>query len=656
MLNMTKDDISDYWCKLQPYQSNWAFRAYDRLVSTLSVEVQERLKYAETSAEPYVVVFGKTQVGKTTLLLDLMGIEPQQIPVISKVLRGGRAAGKSATATAMEYCRSVNSYWGITLQSETHWFDTDDLVTHKLGALREQMEDGMLSLDAPCVLHIPNHFFAQNDQAGPAVRILDLPGDNPGNEEERKYVNLMAKTYLPFADLILLVGRGDDLSFLQQNAITLPGIEDWQAMPHRFRIVTTYSYSAQSVKDLIRKDTHYDIGKLRQRLKEQIALFGNLREAASDDSLYFPLEFGTSWMSMKHNEPELYTRISPLVGLLREELLAQIASSTSQMGRLRGTLNTHLSVTYIQTKKTEKIQNVLAELEKDKTNLEQDLDAWDRAIKQARNKFENISKLLALNIRENGYVLIEEAAKNPCFYYSDVYTPSKSQPNKHRDTLKNMVNNYYRLLGSMRVDVSAPENAVNYWTKVKRKLVIPSQQTIETELDNAFGAIRSKLDNYTFGTYLNFFANGYEQDKLLVKKASELAKVNLIALWKSAWHTALSQVDNMYMQEQRDQEIKIALLEDDRKRAVEKQTLLSGEIESYNTELNRVNETSQDDQNRCKQFIELLDEEYLAALTTQLDRVFIEDDDCDSLLQLFTCAELKNQREDLVNLIQTNPG
>ena len=110
------------------------------------------------------------------------------------------------------------------------------------------------------------------------------------------------------------------------------------------------------------------------------------------------------------------------------------------------------------------------------------------------------------------------------------------------------------------------------------------------------------------------------------------------------------------MQEQRDQEIKIALLEDDRKRAVEKQTLLSGEIESYNTELNRVNETSQDDQNRCKQFIELLDEEYLAALTTQLDRVFIEDDDCDSLLQLFTCAELKNQREDLVNLIQTNPG
>lgn len=651
---MTKDDISDYWRELQSYQSNWAYRAYDRLVSTLSVEVQERLKYTETSAEPYVVVFGKTQVGKTTLLLDLMGIEPQQIPVISKVLRGGRAAGKSATATAMEYCRSVNGHWGMTLQSETHWFETDDLVTHKLGALREQMEDGMLSLDAPCVLHIPNHFFAQNNQAGPAVRILDLPGDNPGHEEERKYVNLMAKTYLPFADLVLLVGRGDDLSFLRQNAITLPGIEDWQAMPHRFRIVTTYSYSAQSVKDLIRKDAHYDIGKLRLRLREQIALFGSLSEAARDDNLYYPLEFGTSWMSMKHNEPELYTRVSPLVGLLREELLAQIASSTSQMGRLRGTLNTHLSVTYIQTKKTEEIQNVLAELKKDATNLEQDLDAWDRAIKQAGDKFKNISKLLDLNTLENGSVLIEEAAKNPCFYYSDEYQPREGQPNKHRDTLKSMVNNYYRVIGSMRVDVSAPENAVNYWTKVKRKLMSPSQQTIETELDNAFGAIRSKLDNYTFNAYL--FTNRYEQDKSLVKNAGELAKSKLIALWKSAWDTALRQVDDMYKQEQRNQKIKLALLKEDRQRANDKQALLILKIESCNTELNRVKETSQDDLNRCKQFIELLNEEYLAALTTQLERVFFEDDDCDSLLQLFACAELKNQREDLINLTQTNPG
>jgi len=654
MLDMTKDDISNYWCELQSYQSNWAFRAYDQLVSTLSVEVQERLKYAETSAEPYVVIFGKTQVGKTTLLLDLMGIEPQQIPVISKVLRGGRAAGKSATATAMEYCRSVNGHWGMTLQSETHWFDTDDLVTHKLGALRAQMEDGMLPLDAPCVLHIPNHFFAQNDQAGPAVRILDLPGDNPGNEEERKYVNLMAKTYLPFADLILLVGRGDDLSFLRQNAITLPGIEDWQAMPYRFRIVTTYSYSAQSVKDLIRKDTHYDIGKLRQRLKEQISLFGDLSKAASDDSLYFPLEFGTSWMSMKHNEPELYSRISPLVGLLREELLAQIASSTSQMGRLRGTLNTHLSVTYIQTKKTEKIQNVLADLKKNATNLEKDLEARDKAIKQSRDKFDNISKLLALNNRENGSALIEEAAKNPCFYYSDVYPPSECQPSKHRDTLKNMVNNYYRVFGSMRVDVSAPENAVNYWTKVKGKLVPPSQQTIETELDNAFGAIRSKLDHYTFDAYL--FTNRYEQDKSLVKKTGELAKDNLIALWKSAWHTALSQVDNMYKQEQRNQKIKLASLEEDQQRENDERALLSLEIESCNTELNHVKKTSQDDLDRCEQFIELLNKEYRDALTTQLELVFFEDDDCDSLLQLFACAELKNQREDLINLTQQNPG
>jgi len=219
---MTCDSISEYWHGLHKKQSDWAFRAYSRLIMTLSEDVQEKLSLKDEAAQPYIVIFGKTQVGKTTLLLDLMGIDPVQMRIISEVMRGGREHGKSATATAMEYCRSTNERWGLTFQAKTCWLESDQAMTQALGQIRKLMEEGNLIVETPCVVHIPKRFFSKENTNAPKVRILDLPGDNPANEQEQKHVNHMAKTYLPFADLVLLVGRGDDLGFLKPEVITLP--------------------------------------------------------------------------------------------------------------------------------------------------------------------------------------------------------------------------------------------------------------------------------------------------------------------------------------------------------------------------------------------------------------------------------------------------
>ncbi|MBR7358416.1 hypothetical protein G3W16_28760, partial [Klebsiella pneumoniae] len=86
-------------------------------------------------------------VGKTTLLLDLMDIDLQQMATLSHVLRGGREAGKSSTATAMEYRRSTDQRWGLFVQSKTHWFASDDDMTEALAQLRKQMERGELVVD-----------------------------------------------------------------------------------------------------------------------------------------------------------------------------------------------------------------------------------------------------------------------------------------------------------------------------------------------------------------------------------------------------------------------------------------------------------------------------------------------------------------------------
>ncbi|HCT8923394.1 TPA: hypothetical protein OUA79_005587, partial [Klebsiella variicola] len=141
---MTYGNVIDYWQRLESRQSEWAFRAWERLIKTLSPDVQERIQLRESDADPYVVIFGKTQVGKTTLLLDLMGIDLQQMATLSQVLRGGREAGKSATATAMEYRRSPDARWGLSVQSEKRWFTSDDALAEALAQLRQHMERGEL--------------------------------------------------------------------------------------------------------------------------------------------------------------------------------------------------------------------------------------------------------------------------------------------------------------------------------------------------------------------------------------------------------------------------------------------------------------------------------------------------------------------------------
>lgn len=639
---MTSGKVIDYWQRLESQQSEWAFRAYKRLVKTLSHEVQERVQLRESDAEPYVVIFGKTQVGKTTLLLDLMGIDPQQMAMLSLVLRGGREAGKSATATAMEYRRSTDQRWGLFVQSKTRWFSSNDAMAEALAQLRQDMERGELVVDSPCIVHIPGRFFRMQTTGGANVRILDLPGDNPANPQEQKHVNQMAKTYLPFADLILLIGRGDDLSFLRPEVITLPGIEDWQAMPHRFRIVTTYSYSAQSIKTLIRNDPDFDITQLRQRLIEQIERFSSLSDAAKDQNLYFPLEFGSSWLSMEANDSALYTRVAPMVSDLRSELLEQIAASTSPLGRLRSTLDTHLSVKYIQEKKTAAIERELLELKKQQQETKDKLTVWENSITQTQQKINQTEILLKDNALPVSKLLINKAAKKAAaFEFNGSYSSEKCT------TLHRMIADYCSEIKKIHLTI---ESQSTYWRKVARKNIEPTRQEVQDILDENFNAIRYRLNDYWIDAYLS--SANYSSDKNSVIYAADNAKSEVIRLWTSQWMAAAENAHNEYKNELTKEVMNLDVLRVEQNNALRQQTYLKQQTATCKDELKKIAVESQEDLDRCEQFVHFLDEEYLNTLNTRLNSALQEQDNCDALLQILSCVALKNQREDLMNLTE----
>ena len=651
---MHNGNAIEYWYELHKRQSDWAFRAYGRLIQTLSEDVQEKLSLKDEAAQPYVVIFGKTQVGKTTLLLDLMGIAAEQMPIISEVMRGGREQGKSATATTMEYRASQGEYWGLTIPGEPapRLLDSDQEMKRALGQLREVMESGQLVAETPCVVHIPKRFFDTTHSRATNVRILDLPGDNPANEQEQKHVNQMAKTYLPFADLILLVGRGDDLGFLKPEVITLPGIEDWQAMPHRFRIVTTYSYTAQSVKDILRNDDAADESILRRRLIQEIERFGALNVAARDEALYFPLEFGNSWTGVQATEPELHQKMSPIIARLRAELLNQITKATTPMGRLRSTLNTHHSVKYIQKKKTEVIETQIQELASKGRKIAQALVIWDKLVEQTGAQLSKIEAVLASQDLRANQLLIKRAASRPIYTSALKFPPEPRGPADNVATLKKLVDDYCEILPKLQLEISSPNNSDvsrPYWVQIRRELDGPKSRFLHDLLDDEFNSINSTLSGYWIDTYLS--SDNYQKDLGLVHDAGKAAQEALAAHWMNAWLSALGIVHDGYLKDQRAIQNELAVQTDERDKSRQQQIRIEEELCTLLVELDHVEQRAAEDLARCERFEHLLDEEYLSELSERMATAQdTTNNDCDALMQLLSCVELTHHRQELMQL------
>lgn len=647
---MTTNLAVDYWHTLQVSQPEWALKAYARLVRTLSQDVQQRLQLKDAVAEPYVVVFGKTQVGKTTLLLDLMGVAPVQLARVSKVLRGGRDSGQSATATTMEYCRSSSERWGLSRNNQVRWFDRDEDMSQALGDLRTEMEHGHLRAGTePSVVHIPQSCFLGSAR-GPGVRMLDLPGDKPANQEEQRHVYQMAKIYLPFADLILLVGRGDDLGFLRPGEITLPGIEDWQAMPYRFRIVTTYSYNSKSVKDILRKESEINAAQVRERLIEQVERFGKLSDPAREARLYFPLEFGNSWQQTEKDEPLLHSRMAPIINHLRDELLKQITSSTTPMGRLRSTLDTHISVRYIQKQKTRAIDEELQALEVRKAASAKEEESWLTLVTGSLEKVRSVSRLLAQEPAKLGEASIHLATEAVLIDADDHYRPEEGSVKDDRETLYTLIRDYYRVLGSMHLDVPPGSCPMPYWRYVRNALQAPQEQVMQDILNSEFGPVWRKLNDYWIDTYLS--SSNYQEDRALVRIAGEEARFRLVALWQQRWLEALGRYDWVFRQELKHLEAEAALHEDEFYQARARHEAIKMQIDEQRAKRIRIVQNYREDLERCERFIGLLEQEYSAALDQQYASALAQHDPVDALLGLFSCVALSQQYHEFLALNQ----
>jgi hypothetical protein len=191
---------------------------------------------------------------------------------------------------------------------------------------------------------MPSQLFASTVPTNRSVNIIDLPGDSPANAAEQAHVSQVASQYIPNADLVLLLGKADDLGFFDPEKLVLPVLVDWRYSPGRFRLITTFTIQSASFREWLKHQSQPDAATIRGRLLAQLETFDEIElpSDARDPALYFPLEFGESWEVLKITEPEIYANIQPVMSSLLDDLKRDIQRSASPHMRLWRATQVHI--------------------------------------------------------------------------------------------------------------------------------------------------------------------------------------------------------------------------------------------------------------------------------------------------------------------------
>ncbi|MBP6902903.1 MAG: dynamin family protein [Burkholderiaceae bacterium] len=616
-------------------------------MESLSPDVRSRLGHKSSDEEAYVVVFGPTQVGKTTLITDLMGVVPEAMSRVSMVLRGGRKPGKSATSTVMEYRRSPDARWGLAVEDVMRWWSTDEEMTADVGKLRQRMESSELHVTMPCTVCIPSDCFSA-DPAQPYVRLFDLPGDKPANPVEQEHVNEMARQYIPLADLILLVCRSDDLTFLQPNRLTLPGIGNWQRVPSRFRVVTTYSYAPQDVRNEIRTLSESpDVRSVRESLISEIERAGPLASAAKQPELFYPLEFGESWLHARERDADLYCRLSPLIDELKRQLRQDIVDSTNSWARLKSAASAHEVVCELMDEGLRQIQQREVEARHEVEKHSNDVDQCTAERGDVKRRLERLDALLGVlpqNQLTNdakhklGWPKLEGISKA-----DKTVAGFRLMVEQVRIALRRAVVEARPLAGEDSPQDPATAQRRSFWLRLSADL---DSVDVDRLVSDAFSSLVTRLDRYVLDAYWFTAATSsdYQKDKRLfevgVRDAERQIKTVVSAAWIAAAAKKLKAIQRESQALRQDivsLDARVRNLRRTLDAANQRVAEVSAQYEEYKASMEK--EISE-----SRRFTRLLDECYLEELRARRLEVLEAPTPINGAMALMAAVQLKSER------------
>ncbi len=311
------------WDKLYTKRLEWAYKSEKKFKDIIKTKEFKNLYDKGEDGNIIVAVYGGSQVGKTTLILKLIGIRTENFSFISNILRAGISQGNSVTATSTIYLKSEDNNFYLSSNNEVETkLGSEDLI-EKLKNIRKKIENNNSDTDKNIIIKIPKNLFENNNELN--INIIDLPGVNSSNIQEHEHVNKIIKEIIPIANIILFVSK----VVSHFNAINIPVIANWFENPDMFRLILTHSISNGSIQELIKKtDNTKDF---LQHFRNE---FSNTLNKYNDNIKIYPLEYGNSWEVLGKTNLKLKQKATPLISVLFRCLTRDINKSSSEHNQL----------------------------------------------------------------------------------------------------------------------------------------------------------------------------------------------------------------------------------------------------------------------------------------------------------------------------------
>lgn len=495
-----------------------------------SCYLEEHLKEHESTfkrhSELRVVLYGRTQVGKTTLLLTIMGIKKDSFKTVEDVLRAKVPSGKSSTAAPMYYSCSNDDFWYLNnIQMQ------DDDVIVELANIRRDLESNNYSKNH-IELQIPRKHFEVCRMQEFEARILDLPGLNAASENEAQAVRTIAKSFVPKADLILLIGKADDLGFLRPQDLGMPELSHWGYDSERIRVILTYGYSVSRFFEINPgiSSIEGNISAMREHYANQFKRFPGYK-AEHIDSItkhIYPIEYGCSWDNNK-----LLSEV-PLIREIRDELLndliSNIKNSASADNRFKAMFNAHAVVKMKLkddlnqlVKEITEIQNAKSKCERIIENIDIKKETINTAIEDITNEYSTISSVEFKDPRTRELIILTSKINSTTLKKSDLTDFCEYNTKAVKNRL-----------------ASIAETMTKDWSEFSNKC-------IDSGIEMPHYNIYAKFESINIrGSYCPFYCIGWDGDYLSdLKDIAKISKEIVDDLSNLFWDTKIKKIEDI---------------------------------------------------------------------------------------------------------------
>lgn len=354
--------------------------------------------------EKLVVIYGPPQIGKTTLILCLLGIAPEFQKKVYNDIRAGVPRGNSSTSTAIIYQQIDSDLYGIKYGEGDSCIElcTDKELQEKIREVRIKVEDDYASKD---ILHIyiPQKFFSKKaiDQTG--LNIVDLPGYGSRNIKEKSHVDAIINKYMALATVNIIACKANEIQSLE--TLQLPINVDWKNLPHKYIVVITNSYGLGTIRKFFkiksREVNFYEF--VTKSYKDDLRdIIGNLSKIEA-----FPIDIGDSFEKLL-NSCGLDEEDQKTVIATRDKILEEIRESIHKRrgNSLKSTmLDLKAYTTDYANQQCDNLQDWLNELNSEKIALIENNGMEEKRVTECNDKIDELESYHAEFVRVCNYTV-----------------------------------------------------------------------------------------------------------------------------------------------------------------------------------------------------------------------------------------------------------